>query len=540
MDECPPEKVGEVNELGQLRPGTVELRRGFNTLITNITEVECVGKTLEYDIDPAHTFDENQPIQCDGRKEVGGRLIGLASYVPLVPGKCCCNAFNAIVKRHLNRRPPVTLGFQEAKEYYKCFKVLLKTTYDSKQAFWSTEWIDKWNTTRKNQLQTADLFDRDRPGEVESHLKRELYVKLLLKKCRMIQAYASLKTQVNCGPKIYSAQKAFAEVFDGSRAINGIDVTFASGMTNEDLSRWMFDTLQRTPNCSFYERDGANWDSTMGRTHHDLKYFIYSYFDRELTEYMRQCEVVRGTIKTPQHKFKYRANGTTKSGHNDTSLGNSIVNAGIAIVAMRKLNLTGRILVMGDDLLIAVNGEFDQHELASLESRLGITPEYNKFTSWQHVSFISGVWYPSNNQYGFVFAPRISSILDKLFWTVQPVRPKLEAGVKMGIIKCVQCFMQDFPIVSEFLKANVVSGVQAVEVETWKYKHIFTEGMRTSYRLLYSYFLSHYQLLPSEIDDCISLLSSCTGLVGILSHPTIDKIREVDRADVGQRPLHLW
>ncbi len=532
--------MGETNEKGQLLVRPIELVEGFNELRANVTETTCVGKTAKITIDPKHrltliTGDYNRGI-CDGRQENGAKLIGLASYVPITPMKCSCNYVNALANRHLKVMPPKVRNFDKSQTYLHSFISDIKSEYHQYQlGYTEVDWMAKWPRTKQKQIEISVGDDKLEPGKCKSFIKREVYVKEQLKKCRLIQGYFNMATQAHTGYRITCLQKAFAKVMDGSRSRNGIDVTFASGMTNLDFSAWMRKTNMRK--CWFYERDGESWDSTMDKPHYATKWPIYDAIDEELGRFMRKCENTKCTIHTPSGKIKYKTKATTKSGHNDTSLGNSIINASIALEAMLEMNLQGRILVMGDDLLVAVYSDFDAERFAEIERELGINPEYNKFSDWRDVTFISARWYPTGRVEEYLFAPKVSSILDKLFWTVKPLTPAKEAEMREAICKCVNVIMPDFPIVKEFIQANRTGAIVSMVVDEFKYAYIFNKHQRANYGEVYRHLLDLYHLLPSELDSLLRLIKENAGRIGVLKHDTIDKLRQVDRADIATRPL---
>jgi hypothetical protein len=325
-----------------------------------------------------------------------------------------------------------------------------------------------------------------------------------------------------------------AKVLNGSLVRQGIDITFASGMTNRDFEEWM--TVTNSKKVWFYEQDGASWDSTMRKEHYDCKWPLYDRADPELGAFMRKCANTKGVIYTPTGRINYQTSYTTKSGHNDTSLGNSIINISIALEAMLKLKLTGRILVMGDDLLVAIHQNFDADEFAAVSRSLGITPEYRKFDSWEDVSFISARWYPTGLKNQYLFAPRLSSIFDKLFWTVKHIPEKQKPGIVAGICMGVKALMPNMPMVSEFIRANE-NDATPILPQDYKYRHIFTDSTEASYITLGIHLQQLYHLLPSEIEHVKRLFASNKGKVGVICDEVLDKMRSIDKADIVDRVL---
>lgn len=345
--------------------------------------------------------------------------------------------------------------------------------------------------------------------------------------------YSNLATQAAFAVEFTAIQKATCTLLDGKREFGeGIRVSFASGMNAIELGEWMDDVYQECPTPKFYERDGKNWDACMQKEHLALKQQFYKVAGPEFVEFVRQGFKVRGTGSTPGGTLSYTLDGTCKSGHNDTSVGNSIVNAAIAFEAMVRMRLRGRIMVAGDDLLVAVYSDFDEKVFASIESELGIIPEYAKFTSWSDVSFISGIWLPGKT--GFFFAPKPGRLLPRLFWTTKTVGRRKVRAWRHSVVSGLKPTCGGLPIVGEWLKKNDPG--PCGHENTGKNYHIYKDQEAiTDRHVLLQYFSARYRVGVEELENCEKYISQIPIEIGLVYHPVLERMSAVDNADVDKR-----
>jgi len=226
----------------------------------------------------------------------------------------------------------------------------------------------------------------------------------------------------------------------------------------------------------------------------------------------------------------YVVDGTTKSGHNDTTLGNSLVNASIAYSAMVECGLKGHILVAGDDQLIAIEGDFDEHALAMAQAKCGIVPEYRKFDHALDVSFISGVWFPTATGFGFV--PKPGRLLAKLFWTcTPPSRIKLGryvSAVAQGLLPVCR----GLPIVGPFLESHYTTGRF---VPTDKCLEKYADPIDFDRGVVMAAFCNKYRVGENDIVELEADIRSVGGKPGLLVNATAQRVVEFDLADLHDR-----
>jgi len=370
---------------------------------------------------------------------------------------------------------------------------------------------------------------------IAAFVKRECNRKELTK-ARGIQGYAELTVQAFLGPRITALQKAWGKILIDRKVVIGnktYALTMASGMNGDQLGDWI--TGKRNLYDWWYERDGKNWDATMDEEDYRCKFHLYEQIlDPESIELLKAGRVVEG-MNTVKHKggmirVNYKLNNTTKSGHNDTTLSNTLVNLMKTVDAMHSIGVDGCVIAMGDDMLAGVNGEYCPDELASQESTYNMVPEYRGFRgsdSWMNVSFVSGIWAPSGDQ--CVFIPKPGRQLSGLLWTHRMVTIKNcdehAAGVVAGLPGCYW----RLPVISQFF-APYRRNHATVDVE-WEKKLQF----QSTRMIDEGWFELRYRTNPDEIEKCISMIPKNKSPYSIFKHELTERITNIDLEDAPSR-----
>lgn len=524
----------------------VRLSRGFNSLPVTITDTVCLGasdvtlaggnvRIKRLPPPPAPGACEKQRVQK------GATLLGLATVLGQVMTTCSCNAVNALVHRHGCPQTAPVRSFDVLLRHSRGATYSLKSLYTAQHAVWDTGWLEKWPRGKRRLLKASIDYEAVLPSVVSAMVKREVG-HARPRKARLIQYYPNLATQAAFGPVFFSLQKTMVAWFQRREIAPGITLTFASGLNMGHLATWMEDVLADVPygmTPTFYERDGVNWDSTMQLEHLLLRKDVYKCagVGDDFLDFVHGGFRVAG--KHARGLLSYILEGTVKSGHNDTTLGNSVVNGAIAAEAMVALGLRGEILVTGDDLLIVIYGDFDEHALAKVEAECGIKPEYRKFFSPMDVSFISAVWFSAGARW--LFCPKPGRLVARLFWTCKPPCPRKAAMWRNGIVLGLAPVCSTLPIVRAFLDAHYTPGLAATEVvDRFQWSGAFLgASARTAptFEALLPAFCGRYDLTRAQVHACEAFLREQRGKVGLLSHPVLDRLMEVDLADLPSRPL---
>jgi len=456
-----------------------------------------------------------------------------------------CNAHNALCNRHAIRPPDISvLGLAllvgaavVLRRHAARLLVNLPELY-----LGVDEWLQRWSQVRRAAIARSLATELVLPDRVKSFVKRELHshaTGAAPTKARLIQGYATLATQERFARQFYGLQKSlFAEPFIDMGA--GLTVTYASGMNPDQIGWWLGEAMARAgPGCSFYERDGKNWDSTMSLHHMVLKEQYYRLVPG-LFEFAMACHDVKGVAGRGEFAIKYSLMGTTKSGHNDTSLGNSIVNAGIMLACAAHMDLRGHIIVAGDDALMVVAGGLDWSlaRFTTLEAECGIIPEAGKFYDYRDVTFISLCFMRAES--GDILAyPKPGRILARLGWTVRRVPRKLRPSYVRAVVLGMMGMYADTPLMKEFLDAMVRSvGWGPIDWRVLRYIDSYQVlqgwGLRRDRRVSEAELLRRYDLPDGCLRGLLKILSSIRG-TGLLRHSVIDAVVAFDMSDAAAR-----
>lgn len=440
-----------LDEYGRLDCTNLVIPEGYTTLGPIWSTTHCLGVS-DNPIGSRHTLCFNVHT-CDKQEQLGAQLLGIAFRGTYVCRTCICNAQNCLPNRHLCETPaPFDVSTERLRElmekygdsvlpcrlsesWFQHFEDEIFTEYAIDPSP-EDNWYDSQPVGKRSRIDHDSYYKILDVSKLTLNVKREPGHKLVTKS-RGIQFTPSPATQALTGPKVTRLQKATCKVFDGTRVHQGITLTIASGLNSAGLGRWMARARERGCN-TWYERDGIKWDSRVWAGLSELKCRHYDrVLGKEFGKLMRDHVVCSGAAYGKYGQFvKYTVDATTKSGHSDTSLGNSVLNGLVAAEAMLRLGLEGDIIVVGDDLLVGVIGDFDEHAVASIESEQGIAPEYRKFHDWRDVTFISGRWL--RNGADFVFVPLLGRLLSRLGWTTKhmPARDhdKWRRTVRLGLM----------------------------------------------------------------------------------------------------------
>lgn len=262
-----------------------------------------------------------------------------------VARSCGCNALRGLVTRHMLPFPPPPIRAPAALGLILDLCPIIRGMAALNLGRGYPWWLEKWALSRRLEFEISLRDDTVAFDRTKIIVKRELYFSDA--KVRIIQMYRNLATQANLGPDCYAIQIAVSALFDRLELAPGVFITIATGMNSLDLGDWM--TIVVGYGCRwFYERDGVKWDSSMGYTHSEWRLRMYERILPDFADRMAKCVDVRGFGVFAEGLLAYRVGATVKSGHNDTSLGNSLINAVIACEALIANGLKGDVIVCGD------------------------------------------------------------------------------------------------------------------------------------------------------------------------------------------------
>jgi len=294
------------------------------------------------------------------------------------------------------------------------------------------EWLERWNASKQGALLRSWLTEDIVYGRTILSVKRELIAKFI-SKARGIQMYYNLATQFATGYMHAAFQKAVCTVFgkSGFEVHPGIKCYCASGWSAADVSEW---ASERAEYRYVYCFDGVNFDASVSVSLLLEKVRVMQQCGVDLAESARAGIVVKGEHRGAFGKIRYKNSGGTKSGFSDTTSGNTLLNLCVCAAAASSLRLRGHILALGDDL-IAV---FEQEPIGLSDAihAYGFVPDARTEPSFARADFLSGHFLATPDG-RWSFAPSISRLLQRMWWTVSPPSHKridiYRGGVASGL-----------------------------------------------------------------------------------------------------------
>lgn len=458
-------------------------------------------------------------------------MLGPAFGRARVARQCSCNVVNALVLRHLKVPPAATRTLRAHHELDAAIAARARELRGGA----IQRWREKWPQHKLAAIDKSRDDDADKPDRIKLNIKREVCHDWITRG-RGIQPYVNLRTQSEFGWAHMLWQKALAGVLGGEgssifgyEVYPGVHIAMASGWSAQRLSDW---GSAGGGGYWYYERDGKSWDATMSKKLLMRKVRAMRVFSRRLADHVQKGIVVRGRYRQGEVVIKWVTNeGTVKSGQNDTTSGNSFINALICANAFRDVGARGHILVVGDDLIARVDGKYDG--LSEAEAAYGITPAFRWFRDIEHCTFISGCWVRSGN--GYLFSPLVGRLLKRLWWTVSPPGRRRLDHYRHGVAVGLLTTYGDHPILRAFLGRYVIPG-HTLHGRDIPVSHRpggplhhpggWVDGL-----------CERYGCDPGTLESWCEILRSVSSEGRVYDCPTFDPIFRRDLSDIADRPV---
>lgn len=383
---------------------------------------------------------------CDKPEQVGASLIGPAFGESYTLRTCMCNAVNALAKRHLAKPK---YAATRTLHWPRNLARIVKSYYYDEFRTERRRWLDKWPASKRAAILRSERDDPLIRGKVKLMVKRESQHKPP-SKARGIQMYRNLRTQAIAGWRHTAMQRAIKRATEQPfEVFPGIFIQATSGWSATKFVEW---AVRHASADWFFESDASNFDAsvraaiTRGRAR--WSWLIDPELARDIFDNVKFSGRYFGGAT-----FRYGGEGTVKSGHNDTTWGNTLANALVAADALRCAGVRGNIIAAGDDLLVAVYGRECAAELAGTIRAHGFDPKY---VAWSHLAdatFVSsGFLHDGANWW---FAPLPLRLLKRMWWTTSPPPLRRLAERRSGDAMGVLATHAGNPIFEAFLRPDV-------------------------------------------------------------------------------------
>lgn len=386
---------------------------------------------------------------CSKPDQRGLTRVGPAFGDPHCFRTCGCNAHHALLKRHLCLATNVRrYDIPDSPE----LREIVARIYGSRLGGEAATWRTKWPEGKLHAIDAARRDEADRPDRLKLTVKREIGGS----RPRGIQAYSSLATQSRFGPQHSVFQKSLFEALQDFELRPGVRVSGTSGWQARDFCDWA-DSIPA--GWVYTECDMSAFDSTVSVAWRERVIDFLRACDGALADHVADGVVGRGRISGDDGCY-YVVNGTTKSGHNDTTSGNTLCNALASAFAFD--GVPARIIVIGDDVL-AAHAPVDGATERAVEryAGLGFSPKAAAKTSIDLCTFAGGVF----TAYGgrVLYQPRLAKLAHSLFLTTSPPSDRHRARYMHGIATGFLSTYVGHPFFEAFLRPFVLDGVEHLE-----------------------------------------------------------------------------
>lgn len=521
------------------------------------------------DLDHKHKLIQYQEGACDKPDQKGATCYGLFLVVPKVIRSCADNAANALHTRHA---APQGGDLDYSDDFWRLPEAIATVLgeqalfhfadYDVHyviEDLWHT--TEKWSANKLEAIQRSELLDAVVPGITKAHIKREIAIKFPTKG-RLIQAYLNMATQSLLGPTFYALQKGISELLKRwqipKRFGGNVRLTMASGLSPEAIGDLLTTILMDYKEPFFNESDGKSWDSKIQRAHWELAQRVYDIILGEGSEQARFFRAFRdarfkckGICRTSDLRkaLIYIVTGTVKSGDNDTTLSNTLINGLTVAAVFCGLGRTADVIVAGDDLLVVVEGKITKDEYETGIRKFGIQPEGEVFERLEHCSFISLCFWKQGDRY--VATPAPGKVLAKFLCTTKPPSKRETNNFIHSICMGMRFTMPDMPIVRVFVDACDVEGQvmftdstnKTIQVnrKIYQKRNVETGSFLDAFAKRYHTTTAEVLSLENCLADTFSKLARVDGRITphLVEHPLLAMMVAYDTCDPIERKRYI-
>ncbi len=353
-------------------------------------------------------------------------LLGMA-YADIIPGvfaNTLSNERASLLNRHLvaNNNADIKLWHEAAEIAFPKFN------FQPSHLMSETDWIKTQPSSKQLALSKCVLSNNDPDFFDEKWHMRNFFIKtellfpeldkpLHLKAPRGISGLYYPEANLALGPFM----KSFSESLVNSFKQPYPKIVYSSGADGFKIGQWVDEMIHN--GYEILEDDFSKFDATQGKGAHACEMFFYNKFG------LRNKE--KNALSAQKYTFgrgkyhKYEVPYTRKSGDQNTSLGNSLINASVHAYALEKCGITDYyMVVIGDDNMMAIKkGVLNVKLITKMHgiiASFGLVP---KLLVKDHPSYCSGEFMPIKleGKETVVLVPNMIKFLTKQGWTHTPL-----------------------------------------------------------------------------------------------------------------------
>ena len=327
-------------------------------------------------------------------------------------------------------------------------------------------------------------------------------------------------TNVTIGPWIYAFSKELSRVWNKDHFLY-----YTSGESAESLGSWLRYTTH------YIENDFTRFDSTLNKHLLDVEMLVYKKAGcpPSILKVLRlNTTKTRGS--TP-HGVRYSVDATRRSGDQNTSIGNSMINGLIHAFALNRCGIGPHrfnMAVLGDDNLICINTEIDVDAFSRWFRLVGLRPNIKITRNPNLVEFCSSRFWPTPE--GRVLGPKIGRFLAKIGWVLRPPvgttrKYKEYRGTLMSHVDSVA----HVPICYEVVCKTLITMVEKrYIVDTEKRRRV--ERPHTTCDETWVMIENLYHLSRDDINELLDRVASIEDLPQSINSWIFQEIDKVDNA----------
>jgi len=463
-------------------------------------------------------------------------------YIPIVHANNATNLKKGVLKRVL-----ITKTFQHNPEAMAMFEqyavrlhehVFFDSTTDKnlkvihKMKF--ADWLKDFPLPKRGKL-TKGLSDYKEVGiSPEEMVKWKVHVKTEL--LNLVSPFGHKlgwpriiseglpNCNANIGPWVKAASKYYACVLHGKTVINtdfpnSHGLFYATGCNLQQLGDWFAEVIEFLGgDADFLENDVSKWD----RHFHEMFILLENTLHAKHMSNTAKEEVLPVLMSMLETHgqgdgISFRVGGTRKSGAQNTSCGNSLINIYIHDFIMHLFNpdlKRGKhyfIAVLGDDCLIIYKKGviYDIDKLKThfnlWFSLLGMSSKAKTSSHWSKVEFCSSYFLPiiRDSKTSYVLVPKLGRWIIKQGWTVSRLASMHPRKQMQEIYNCYKP-LTEYPLYSQILSYYNQNLTVDTLLNPFKLNFDLDETLQCHRTLLNEFTEQRYQLTLEEIEKSLS------------------------------------
>jgi len=388
------------------------------------------------------------------------------------------------------------------------------------------EWNERYPVVVRRRHEEAK-----RNGGTNKQEKRKAFVKvekLLLardtvvtdKAPRLIQGAVD-EYNIEIGPWMYAFSKELTRIWN-----KDFMFFYPSGASNETIGAWA------PTDQNYYENDFSKFDATIHHNLLEMELYVYRRFGMPTNKQklMRKNFPTSGT--TP-HGVSYMVEGTRKSGDQNTSIGNTMINVLVHAYAMTLIGFPPsqdlesdrfryRMIALGDDNLIVSPVVIAHERVEKIIMDLGLVPNIVLKDNINFVEFCSARFWPSET--GRVLGPKIGRYLAKIGWMLRPpIGESRQAKEYRGTLLSNVDIVNHIPILCEVTRKilDVMREKRFIkDTEVKRYVFQPHQAVQETWTMIHDL----YSISKSDVDDLLAIVARVDHLPAEINHWILSSI----------------